>query len=238
MEHHVKPTYDQWSADFKQLKDFKSPTQNEINLVIKYYKGNPPPSKSLRSQWEHDLGFRKMVVAGMDRGEQEIERLLLGSRGEIKTIRVEKATESLELRLSDHNFPFAALRRGQVISDAFGYHKSRNDFRPVAIEVKVRDGSPWLAVVENLIQVRLARRNFKNIEEHGRVKVLKTLPPRKVRGAWGLVVAPRSYYDKATIGITRKLIDQLKEETNARIMLATIGEKKMGCLEWFYGYWP
>ena len=45
MEHHVKPTYDQWSADFKQLKDFKSATQNEINLVIKYYKGNPPPSR-------------------------------------------------------------------------------------------------------------------------------------------------------------------------------------------------
>jgi hypothetical protein len=59
-----------------------------------------------------------------------------------------------------------------------------------------------------------------------------------VRGAWGLVVAPRSYYDKTTIGITCKLIDQLKEESSARIMLATIGENKMGCLEWFYGYWP
>ena len=234
----MKKKYDQWSADFKKLRECESPTQNEINRVIDYYKRYPPPPEGLRKQWLHDLGFRKNIMAGIDRGEQEIERLLLGSRGDIRTIRVEKEDQSAELIISEHNFPFAGTRKGQVISDALGYHRSRNDFRPVAIEVKVSDGTPWFAVVENLIQVRLARSNVKNIEEHGRLKVLKTSPPRRVRGSWGLVVAPRSYYDDPTMEITHRLINQLKERTRARIMLATIDKNKMECLRWFCGYWP
>jgi hypothetical protein len=243
-------SYEDWSDNFKTLKDLKSPTQFDIDQVIKFYRDKHPPAESLRKHWNHDLGFRKNVADGTDRGEQEIERLLIGPRGEIKEIQIENPLgrrKSLKVRVSDHNFPFSAFRRGQVISDAFGYHESGRDFRPVAIEVKVRNGSPWLAVVENLIQVCLARYNLKTIEERGRKLrlVTKALPHQlesetawKVRGAWGLVVAPEQYYHHSTYGITKKLIEQLKRQTMARIMLTKFDKTKEGTLDWLAGYWP
>lgn len=167
----MKEAYAQWSEHFKSLKtESKSPKQSDIDDVIHFYKTNPPPKDGIRLDWKHDFGFRKDVVDGADRGEQKIERLLLPQKGRENTIRIEKSNHTFEVIVTEQNFPFAAYRRGQVISDLFGYYKKGAVCHPVAIEVKVRNGTPWFAVVENLVQIRMARRNLKNIDLGGHFK--------------------------------------------------------------------
>jgi hypothetical protein len=242
----MKETYAQWSANFKKLKtESKSPKQSDIDNVIHFYMTNPPPIDSIRPDWKHDPGFRKDVADGKDRGEQNIERLLLPRKGTVNTIRIEKPNRTFEVTVAEHNFPFAAYRKGQVVSDLLGYYKKGAVWHPVAIEIKVHDGTPWLAVVENLVQIRMARRNLKYMERHGRKRLADCLPADKVRGAWGLIVAPRAYYKKSTCEIACELIDQLKKDTQARILLASIDmdkwsqpkKNKTVCLEWFHGSW-
>ncbi len=225
----MNKTYAQWSKDFKKLKtESESPGKDDIRRVIHFYENNPPPTDSLRNDWKHDLGFRKNVADGMDRGEQEIERLLLGEKGAEKTIHIRHKSRTFEVRVTDQNFPFATDRKGQVVSDVFGYYKKGAVYHPVAIEVKVSDGTPWFAVVENLIQIRMARRNLRNIERYGRTILGNALPSDKVRGAWGLIVAPEYYYKTHTEACDRacELIDQLKTDTQVRILLATIDMNK------------
>ncbi len=242
----MKNTFAKWSEEFKELKsESKSPEKNDISRVIQFYKNNPPPTDSLRNDWKHDRGFRKNVVDGKYRGEQIIESLLLGEKGKEKTIHIQNKNRTFEVRVTDHNFPFAADKEGQVICDAFGYYKKGAVYHPVAIEVKVTDGTPWFAVVENLIQIRMARRNLEKIERHGRTILGNALPADKVRGTWGLIVAPKEYYEKPSYKRACELIDQLKEDTQVRILLAAIDENKWRqadrketlCLDGLYSTW-
>jgi hypothetical protein len=53
--------------------------------------------------------------------------------------------------------PLASRRKGQVIADAFGVLKAKNNVRPIIIEVKVTANNPWFALIKNLQQIRLAR---------------------------------------------------------------------------------
>lgn len=105
------------------------------------------------------------------RGEQQIENRLLNDPKKAIQIVDCPTGRSFSLFCTDHNFPLASVSNGQVLCDVFGYVKHRNVFHPVAIEVKVRSGDPWFAVVENLIQVRLARANVRNIEYWMRKRV-------------------------------------------------------------------
>jgi len=112
---------------------------------------------------------------------------------------------------------------------------------PVAIEVKTTDADPWFAAVENLIQIRLARFNLNNIEQHAIKRSLPTKNLQKARGAWGLVLAPSKYFDRNStlLKVALKLIQELKKRTRARIILATTDDLKEGRLKWIEGsYWP
>jgi hypothetical protein len=242
----MNETYVQWSEKFKELKtESESPGKSDIRRVIKFYKNAPPPTDSLRDDWKHDLGFRKSVADGMDRGEQKIERLLLGEKGTEKTIHIKHKSRTFEVRVTEQNFPYACSSKGQVISDAFGYYKKGAVYHPVAIEVKVTDGRPWFAVVENLIQIRMARSNLEKIEQHGRTLLGNAIPADKVRGTWGLIVAPKEYYAKPSYKRACELMDQLKEDTQVRILLATIDvnkwsqadKKETVCLNGLHSTW-
>jgi len=204
--------------------------------VIAYY--SQPIAESDQAQregWFHVLGYRKK---SNDRGEQKIERPLL-ERSPIEIVR-EKG-RPLSLEVTDQNFPLARQSKGQVLCDALGFIKHGGIYHPVVIEVKITDANPWFAVVENLIQIRLARFNLNNIEQHVIKCSLKDKNLQKARGSWGLVLAPSKYFSKEPIYLEAalKLIQELKSRTQARIILAATDELKEGRLKWIKGsYWP
>jgi hypothetical protein len=68
--------------------------------------------------------------------------------------------------VTDQNFPLARQSSGQILCDALGFVDHGGTYHPIVIEVKNTDADPWFAVVENLIQIRLARFNYKRIERH------------------------------------------------------------------------
>jgi len=235
--------YTDWAKGFKNLKQFalSKPLDTQIAHVIEYYK-QMPPEDALRDLWSHDLGYRKNNKDGEERGEQEVEKLLLGQRGSIKSIKIENGKKVLLLYVTDHNFAMANQKSGQVICDAFGFiPKNKTTFRPVAIEVKVTDGNPWYAVVENLIQVRLARTNLNNIEQRAIKELLPDFCLKEARGACGLIVAPKKYYStKKNLDAAKALIAKLIVDTEARIMLATSDSltDPEPRLTYLAGYWP
>ncbi len=236
-----KSAFAEWSSKFKELK--KHPSKDRIQDVIEAYQ-EQAPTKALRQQWEHESGYRKISKDGKLRGEQKIEHFLFGGAGGANIVYVHKNKDFIELRVSEHNFPLAAFRKGQVISDAFAFHVDGSGYRPVALEVKQTDGTPWYAVVENLIQVRLARSNLLRVEAHGNARLkqdgdaqeiidLGPRLPQRMRGAWGLIIAPPAYYEKADYALTLDLIQELKTRTEARIMLATFENDR---IHWQGGY--
>ncbi len=231
--------YHEWVGGFKDLKEFTPPAETAIKQVLAYYSQAIGESAQARREgWSHVLGYRKNSKDGLDRGEQQIERLLF-ERSPIEIVREEGTP--LSLMVTDQNFPLARQSRGQVLCDALGFISHGGICHPVAIEVKITDADPWFAVVENLIQIRLARFNLNNIEQHVIKRSLPTKNLQKTRGAWGLVLAPSKYFnrDSTLLKATLKLIQELKKRTRARIILATTDDLKEGRIKWIEGsYWP
>lgn len=230
--------YHEWAEGFKSLKAFMPPAEKAIKQVIEYYMQSITKSEQAqREVWSHALGFRKKSKDRLDRGEQKVERLLF----EMSPIEIRRKGGSLYLKVTDQNFPMAKQAKGQVLCDAIGFIEHRRKYHPVAIEVKTNDQNPWFAVVENLIQIRLARFNLNNIEQHALKRSLAFDNLQKARGTWGLVVAPSKYFDhNHTIReATLKLIQELKNTTEARIMLASTDDLHEGRLKWIErSYWP
>jgi hypothetical protein len=83
------------------------------------------------------------------------------------------------------------------------------------IEVKRDANDPWLALVENLQQIRLARTCARKIQEF----VLKSFKQRVERGVWGLILAPENYYKRhsASLAKCRSLLEVLRQTTRARV---------------------
>jgi hypothetical protein len=111
---------------------------------------------------------------------------------------------------------------------------SPSDYDSSATATKITDADPWFAVVENLIQTRLARFNLNNIEHYAIKLSLRDHNLQSARGgAWGLVLAPRKYFDQNSTRFeaTLKLIQELKERTRARIILAATDDLKEGRLK-------
>lgn len=231
--------YFEWVDGFKDLRIFKAPAKTAINQVLAYYSHAIPESvQAQRKGWSHDLGYRKHSKDGLDRGEQRIERLLFG-RSPIEIVR--KIGSPLSLTVTDQNFPLARQSRGQVICDALGFIKHGGKCHPVAIEVKSTDAGPWFAVVENLIQIRLARTNLNNIEQHVIKRSLANNNLQRARGAWGLVLAPSKYFSRNRVQLEAalELIQELKSTARARIIVAATDELNDGRLKWIEGsYWP
>jgi hypothetical protein len=207
--------------------------------VLAYYlQAIGESAQARREGWSHVLGYRKNPKDGLDRGEQRIERLLF-ERSPIEI--VGEKCKSLSLFVTDQNFPLTRQSRGQVLCDALGFINHRGICHPIAIEIKITDADPWFAVVENLIQIRLARFNLNNIEQHAIKRSLATKNLQKARGAWGLVLAASKYFnrDSTLLKATLKLIQELKKRTRARIILATTDDLKEGRIKWIKGsYWP
>jgi hypothetical protein len=235
----MSDVYHQWADEFKSLRNFTPPAGAAIEQVLAYYsRAIAKRDQAQRVGWSHALGYRKKSKNGSDRGEQKIERLLF-TRSPIAIVR-EKAT-SLSLKVTDHNFPLAKQSKGQVLCDAFGFIENGRRYHPVAIEVKTTNANPWFAVVENLIQIRLARFNLNNIEQHAIQHSLANEKFTNVRGAWGLVLAPSKYFNlnQQNLGATLNLIQELIRRTQARIILAETDDLKEGRLKWIEGsYWP
>jgi hypothetical protein len=231
--------YREWVDGFKNLKEFTPPAETAIKQVLAYYsQAIGESAQAQRGGWSHVLGYRKNSKNGLDRGEQKIERLLF-ERSPIEIVR-EKG-RPLSLMMTDQNFPLARQSRGQVLCDALGFINHGGIYHPVATEVKTTDADPWFAVVENLIQIRLARFNPNNIERHAIKRSLADNNLQSARGAWELVLAPKKYFDQNSTRLEAalKLIQELKTRTRARIILAATDDLKEGRLKWIEGsYWP
>lgn len=228
--------FKRWSDAFKSHKPF-DPTR-DINDVIRFYRRPIEDWRATQRQnWQSTPGYRKNPKDNRDKGEQIIEKCLLRNPGEPIQIINETNGKSLSLFCTEHNFPLARVMSGQVLCDVFGYLKSRDGYRPVAIEVKEKDGNPWFAVVENLIQVRLARSNVGNVEEWMRKRLQKNV---RIRGTCGLVVAPPKYFTghKRELKAATMLIERLRTETKARIMVCAF-DSGDNVLRWIEGsHWP
>jgi hypothetical protein len=231
--------YHEWVDGFKVLKEFTPPAERAIKQVLAYYsQAIGESAQAQREGWSHALGYRKNSKDGLDRGEQEIERLLF-KRSQIEIVREKR--KPLSLIVTDHNFPLVRRSKGQVLCDGLGFIGHGNRYHPVTIEVKTTNANPWFAVVENLIQVRLARFNLNNIEQHTIKRSLANKNLQSARGTWGLVLAPSKYFNqKGThLKAALKLIQELKIGTQARIILAATDDLKKGRLKWIDGsYWP
>jgi hypothetical protein len=231
--------YREWVDDFKILKNFTPPTETAIKRVLAYYsRAIAESDQAQRKGWSHALGYRKQSKDGLDRGEQKIERLLF-KRSQLEIVR-EKG-RPLSLKVTDQNFPLAKQSKGQVLCDALGFIDHGSRYHPVVIEVKTTNANPWFAVVENLIQIRLARFNLDNIERHAIKHSLADNNLHEARGAWGLVLAPSKYFcqNQPHLEAALKLIQELKWKTRARIILAATDDLKEGRLKWIEGsYWP
>jgi hypothetical protein len=231
--------YRKWVDGFKDLKEFTPPAATAIKRVLAYYsQAIGQHAQAQRVGWSHVLGYRKNPKDGLDRGEQKIERLLF-ERSPIEIV-CEKG-RSVSLIVTDQNFPLARQSRGQILCDALGFVDHGGRHHPVVIEVKTTDADPWFAVVENLIQIRLARFNYNTIERHAIKRSLAGNNPQSARGTWGLVLAPQKYFDRnsARREAALKLIQELKNRTRARIILATTDDLRQGRLNWIEGsYWP
>lgn len=233
--------YEQWSEAFKLLKRFKSPVDQAVEDVLTFYR-RPVDSWHIakRAKWKHSPGFRKNVPPGKERGEQIIERYLLRNVTEPLQITGGPNNRSVDFYCTDHNFPLAAFNKGQVLCDVFGYLRSRSGaYRPIAVEVKDTNGNPWFAVVENLIQVRLARANVNNVERWMRSRAGESA---RVRGTLGMIVAPAKYYSRHPqhTEAATKLIQGLAANrgTEARITMCVL-DMERGALQWVPGsYWP
>ena len=235
----MSDVYRKWVDGFKGLKGFRPPAATAIKQVLAYYSQSIKESgQAQREGWSHALGYRKQTKSGLDRGEPKIERLLL-ERSPIEVVR--ESGGPLSVEVTEQNFPLARQKKGQVLCDVLGFIKHGGIHHPIVIEVKITDANPWFAVVENLIQIRLARFNLNNIEQHVIKCSLKDKNLQKARGAWGLVLAPSEYFYRERIYLEAalNLIQDLKSKTQARIILASTDDLKEGRLKWIEGsYWP
>lgn len=221
MNNDINKHYTKWCEDWQAAKKKIGDIEEVIRLWQK------PPKGWERISWEMGLGFRKGTQE--DRGEQAIERQLLGNNGKINlhTFQHRGAYPIIALH---HNMALANCRKNQVIADAFGLVAVGGCFHPLAMEVKVTAQNCWSALVQNLQQVRMLRANVCHLQNY-----LQDVVSGVGRGAWGMVLAPRAYYDRhpECLNACKKLLKRLKDDTTGRVVLATsdnLSDHKIGCV--------
>lgn len=228
-------SYTEWSLDFKKHKELlKDGSDLAVESVLGKWRRQPSGvwRRTARS-WRGKCGYRKSSNSSVDRGEQVIERLFLGARDELKplVLRSNDGSRRYDLRSIYHNFPLASQRSGGVVCDAMGVVVFDSAIHPLMVEVKVKDASPWSALIQCLQQVRLARAGEGPISDFisavfaTRDDIDKTIKPK---GSWGLVIAPPEYFSRASdeeMLAIKQLLDALKQQkTEARIAMAHTGE--------------
>ena len=235
----------EWSDEWQDAMEMTG----DIERVIKLW-SRPIPEHWRRARWKPEYGYRKIPKGGKDRGEQVIEKDLLAPKGEV-SLRAISGYGPVggawflgiynDMRLaSDFRTKKAP---GQVIADAFGLLVVGKKARPICVEVKIKDKNSWYAVVENLRQVRLLRRNEKNLRKFLKgIGALGGLRLPSAKGAWGMVLAPAEFFehDKKTgvWGHTRDLLLALRK-TEARVCLASTADlQAYKSIRIIAGNWP
>ena len=222
-----KPQVTEWSESWK--KTFAD--VGDIEGVLKLWKA--PMPRHWEREWTGDLGYRKK---GNDQGEKRIERQLFEANNREVTVQY-KASKS-PIKLIYHNMPLVNQSRGQVIADAFGVVQIGEIYHPLLFEIKVNNEHPWYALVENLRQLRLARACARRIQQFVKEKTGQ----QTARGVWGMVPAPKSYFDKSSkrrnsLEASRQLLKILKENTRARISFGVWNEDQPTQIEIIESNW-
>jgi len=201
--------FSDWSREWKDGRN-----KPDAEKILCLWKNKPIPHGWERNTWKGEVGYRK---SGDGKGEQCTERQLFngGEDGFNLVFSDPKTNATYRLQAIYHNMPLANQRKGQVLADVFGFLEMGKSIRPVFIEIKVTANDPWFALVENLQQIRLARAGARNIQDFVRKKKERQVD----RGVWGLILAPKCYYEKhsANLAECKPLLDALKQKTRARV---------------------
>jgi len=225
---------DSWAKRWRKSREDSSFNCND---VLKLWQ--EPTGGFIRSS----DALRKMVMGYRKRGsnyagEKKYEKALLSHKDFHLIDSTRKKMNFLRLEVTNHAVPLAKKRSGQTITDCMGL---LCDFRgrkhPLAIEIKETANNPWYAVVEVLQQMRLMRSNVRGLQEYFEKKISSS----DVKGAWGMVLAPESYYQKNTGNAEGSykaacgLCEHMAERSEARVIMASID---LGIIKFKSGYWP
>jgi len=217
-----KLSFPDWSAEWKAARVETMDTDHIASLWEKM----PTTHKWNRAQLVDVLGFRKNTDE--DKGEQEIERQLLGGAGTVRKHTLVVQDQCLPLEVLHHNAALSKHKSGQVIADATGRVFVSGKWHPLAIEVKKTQGNCWSAVVQNIQQVRMLRHQSKASKKHFDAK----------GGVWGMVLAPSEYFEKNPTAAQKsiELLHRLKQ-TELRIALCYSDALADGRIECFHSNW-
>ncbi len=229
-------TFQQWSDAWTDARS----DQGNVPRILELWAATIPTGWK-RKGWEGAWGYRKISKTGAeDKGEKGIEKCLLGDPHTTRLLSLATPEGDYPVLSAYNNFPLANMKRGQVISDVLGVVLAGGRVRPLLMEVKVAANDPWYATVECLKQIKLARNDDVHICKH-----LRTLISGVEEGAWGLVVAPKAFYNgRKLVAQCESLMKALRSgrKTYARIGLAVAplyseGKLKQPQLEWLTGNW-
>lgn len=219
--------YPSWHQRWDELKaEGRTPSPE---AVLEHWKDRVPALGIRRTQLPTS-GYRK-ANAGAPTGEGRIEAAILG-----RVVPIEGAPRAdLKLLARYHCPALARSRSKQVIPDILGVLRFGNRQHPIAVEVKQTADDCWKAVIQCLREVKMLRAKAEWLQ-------VEALPDefRGNKGIWGMVLAPRRYYEKANSRLPEalRLLDLLHtRKTHARIMLAEWDESKLS-IRWRGGYCP
>jgi hypothetical protein len=220
-----KLSFQDWSSEWKEARN----KVGEIELISNLW-NKMPTHQWARKKLLATLGFRKNNDNN-DKGEQAIERLLLGERGEIRELSLLLGGVSLRFEALRHNVALSNYQTGQVIVDAVGKVLVSRKWHPLAIEIKNTQGNCWSAVVQNIQQIRMLRADEKNNKDLFNA----------AGGAWGVVLAPKTYFTNSkhanALEKSKKLLEMMKERHHLRVALCNSDCLKEGKIECFWSNW-
>jgi len=232
--------FEDWS---KRWEEARCDVGN-FELVLRRWRETPPKeckrlAEGRTCAFPNTVGYRKDPKDSRDKGEQKIERLFLGKEGELKNhfLKASPQDKIFKVVAVCHNVALATQKPGQRITDCLGVIQVGSKSHPLAVEVKVEADNCWFAVVENLQQIRMLKPNADNV----RAYLAKHTPFMNCVGAWGMVLAPKAYYDDLTHHLqeSEMLLDYLvKKKVEARIILAEATELEIARIRYRAGYWP
>lgn len=222
----MKMSFEEWSRKWKAARK----AIGAVESVMDLWSMTNVPTGWERQTWRMGMGYRKRSKNGTDRGEQNIERMFLGAKNQINLHRLKQGRSSCPILALYHNMPMANQRRGQVIADAFAVLEFKGRFQPLAVEIKWDANDCWFALVENLQQIKMLRRNVRYLNS------FINIPDSK--GVWGMVLAPSKYYEinKDSLHACQPLLDRLKEK-RARVLFACSDELHAHSITSVAGNW-
>jgi len=210
-----------WSDQWKEARKQTTTVERVLTLLTQM-----PTQQWERPQLVDILGFRKNTKE--DKGEQRIERQLLGPKGCPRTHIIQIRGKCCQLDALRHNAALSRHKSGQVIVDVLGKVLISGKWHPLAIEIKKTQGNCWSAVVQNIQQVRMLRHQSKASKKHFDAK----------GGVWGMVLAPKKYFEKNPAAVQKsiELLHRLKK-TELRIALCYSDALADGKIECFHSNW-